>query len=78
MCIVMWFVVRQPTTGEIIAISTDQIVLPGTKMLYYIHQTQLSFWRAEGGSEYETRIFHCSTSVCFSVTPTRLCGKNMS
>ena len=32
MCIVMWFVVRKPTTGEIIAISTDQIVLPGTKM----------------------------------------------
>ena len=48
-----WFAVRKPSTGEIIATSANQIVLPkylgGTKMLYYIHQTPLSFWSVEGG-----------------------------
>ena len=38
---VKWFVVRQPSTGEIIATSANQIVplefLEGTIMLYYIH-----------------------------------------
>ena len=71
MCIVMWFVVRKPTTGGIIAISAHQVVHRGTKMLYYIHQTQLSSRRAERGSGYETRIVHNVTSVCGSVTPTR-------
>ena len=31
----MWFVVRKPTTGGIIAISAHQVVHRGTKMLYY-------------------------------------------
>ena len=44
-----WFAVRKPSTGEVIATSTNQIVLQKflkfrgpTKMLYYIHQTPLS------------------------------------
>ena len=53
-----WFAVRKPSTGEIIAKSANQIVLPkfrgGTKILYYIHQTPLSSWRVEGGSGDET------------------------
>ena len=47
-----WFVVRKPSTGEMIALSANQIVPPkfcgGTKMLYYIHQTPLSSWSVEG------------------------------
>ena len=42
-----WFGVRKPSTGEIIATSANQIVplkfRRPTKMLYYIHQTPLSF-----------------------------------
>ena len=53
------FVVRKPSTGEIIATSANQIVPPkflgGTKMLYYIHQAPLSSWSVEGGSGDETR-----------------------
>ena len=44
----------KPSTGEIIAISANQIVLlkfrEGTKMLYYIHQTPLSLCNVEVGS----------------------------
>ena len=47
------FAVRKPSTGEIITMSPNQIVLPkfcrGTKMIYYIHQTPLSSWSVEGG-----------------------------
>ena len=54
-----WFVARKPSTGEIIATSANQIVPPKfhgpTKMLYYIHQTPLSFCSIEGGSGDETR-----------------------
>ena len=51
-----WFVVRRPSTGEMIATSANQVVPPkfigGTKILYYIHQTPpLSSWRVEGGPE---------------------------
>ena len=59
------FAVRKPSTGEIIAISANQIVLPkfcgGTKMKYYIHQTPLSSWSVEGGFVYE--IIHAYESV---------------
>ena len=57
-----WFAVRKPNTGEIIAISANQIVPPKfrgpTKMLYYIHQTPppLSSCSVEGGSGDETTI----------------------
>ena len=55
-----WFVVRKPSTGEIIATSANQILpqkfLGGTKMLYYIHQTPLSSWSVEGGSGDETTL----------------------
>ena len=54
-----WFAVRKPSTGGIIATSANQIVPPKfrgpTKMLYYIHQTPLSFCSVEGGSGDETR-----------------------
>ena len=57
-----WFAVRNPSTGEIIAKSANQIVPPkfraGTKILYYIHQTPLSSWRVEGGSGDETTRDH--------------------
>ena len=53
-----WFAVRKPSTGGIIATSVNQIVPPKfrgpTKMLYYIHQTLLSFCSVEGGSGDET------------------------
>ena len=53
-----WFAVRNPSTGEIIAASANQIVPPKfcgpTKMLYYIHQTPLSYCSVEGGSGAET------------------------
>ena len=56
-----WFVVRKPSTGEIIATSASQTVLPKfrkfrgpTKMLYYIHQTPLSSCSVEGGSGDKT------------------------
>ena len=59
---VKWFVVRKPSTGEIIATSANQIVplefLEGTIMLYYIHQNPLSPWGVEGGSEDETIFLH--------------------
>ena len=52
------FAVKKPSTGEIIAIPPNQIVLPkfcrGTKMMYYIHQTPLSSWSVEGRSGYKT------------------------
>ena len=48
-----WFVVRKPSTGEIIATSANQIVPPkflgGTKMLYYIHQPPLPLGVLMGG-----------------------------
>ena len=54
-----WFAVRKTSTCEIIATSANQIVLPKfrrpTKMLYYIHQTPLSFCSVEGRSGDETR-----------------------
>ena len=34
-----WFVVRKPSTAEVIATYAIKIPLGGTKMLYYIHQT---------------------------------------
>ena len=53
-----WFVVRKHSTGEIIATSANQIFLPKfgrtTKMLYYIHQTPLSYCSVEEGSGDET------------------------
>ena len=56
-----WFAVRKPSTGGIIATSANQIVPPKfrgpTKMLYYIHQTPLSFCSVEGGSGDETSWF---------------------
>ena len=46
-----WFVVRNPSTSEIVATSANQIVSlkfhRGTK-LYYIHQTPPFLWRVEG------------------------------
>ena len=49
-----WFAERKPSTGGIIATSANQIVPPKfrgpTKMLYYIHQTPLSFCSVEGVS----------------------------
>ena len=55
-----WFEVRNPSTGEIIATSANQIVLPkflgGTRMLYCIHQTTLSSCSVEGGSGDETKL----------------------
>ena len=54
------FAVRKPSTGEIIATSANQIVLPKfcgpTKMLYYIHQTPLSSCSVEGGSGDEIKL----------------------
>ena len=48
-----WFVVRKPSTGEIIATSANQIVPPkflgATKMLYYIHQPPLPLGVLMGG-----------------------------
>ena len=48
-----WFVVRKPSTGEIIATSANQIVplkfLGLTKMLYYIHQTPFPLVVLKGG-----------------------------
>ena len=48
-----WFVVRKPSTGEIIATSANQIVPPKfggpTKMLYYIHQTPFPLAALKGG-----------------------------
>ena len=45
--------VRKPGTGEIIAISANQIVLlkflRGTNMLYYIHQTAFPLGGLKGG-----------------------------
>ena len=47
------FVVRKPSTGEIIATSANQIVplkfLGPTKMLYYIHQTPFPLAVLKGG-----------------------------
>ena len=66
-----WFAVRKPSTGGIIAILANQIVPPKfrgpTKMLYYIHQTPLSFCSVEGGSGDETIYIatspHCIISL---------------
>ena len=48
-----WFMVRKPSTGEIIATSANQIVLPkilrGTKMWHYIHQTHFPLGGLKGG-----------------------------
>ena len=48
-----WFAVRKSSTGEVIATSANQIVLPKfrgpTRILYYIHQTPLSSCSVEGG-----------------------------
>ena len=48
-----WFVVRKPSTGEIIATSPNQIVLPkflrGTKMLHYTRQTPFPLGVLKGG-----------------------------
>ena len=44
-----WFAVRKPSISGMIATSPNQIVLPRTWMLYYIHQTPLSSWSVEEG-----------------------------
>ena len=68
-----WFAVRKPNTGEIIAISANQIVPPKfrgpTKMLYYIHQTPLSSCGLKGG--LGTRLL----SVLSLTTPVRHSGR---
>ena len=55
---------KEASTGEIIAISPNQIVLPkfhgGTKMLYYIPKTPLSTWTVEGESGYKTKDGHAA------------------
>ena len=57
-----WFAVRKPSTGGITATSANQIVPPKfrgpTKMLYYIHQTPLSFCSVEGGGSGD------ETTIC--------------
>ena len=57
---------KEASTGEIIATSANQIVPPKfrgpTKMLYYIHQTPLSFCSVEGGSGDETKPLPTSVS----------------
>ena len=51
---------KEAQYSDIIAISANQIVPPKfrgpTKMLYYIHQTPLSYCSVEGGSGDETRL----------------------
>ena len=63
-----WFVVRKPSTGEMIATSANQIVplkfCGGTKMLYYIHQTPFSLGVLKG--VLGTRL----QGFFFQITPT--------
>ena len=73
-------VVRQPSTGEIIATSANQIVplkfRGPTKILYYIHQTPLSSCSVEVGSGAETRSLHATfidTSTLLRIYLTCIC-----
>ena len=64
-----WFVVRKPSTGEMIATSANQIVplkfCGGTKMLYYIHQTPFSLGVLKGVLGTRLHVF-----FFFQITPT--------
>ena len=54
-----WFVVRKPSTGELIAKSANQMVLPKIPERYKNVVTRpLSTWRVEGGSGYKTKWYN--------------------